>query len=373
MQKEQRGLMLRSAMLRRNTQSSGRLMGLAFLMTGCITVAHYITDSHDVAYHNVFRRLYYVPVVLAAFGMGLRGGLGAALVASLAYVPHAFFLEHHHDPAPTIDKVGEIVLYLVVGAMTGWLVEKEHRARLKLERTLAERAELERELVRAGKLSALGELLAGIAHEVRNPLASILGAAEGLQRHITEEGRARRLVELQLRELERLQRVVSNFLSFARTGSIKWEVFDVQKLVEEIIDLTQHQHDQGTFELSPELEGATMYADRDQIAQIVLNLTLNAIQCRGNTPFVITFLYRQRDIAGHPHDGLGVRDEGVGVEEEMREKIFEPFITTRDSGAGLGLSLSSRIAQAHQGFLELDATDDDTTFWLYLPQQEHHS
>tara|TARA_B100000686_G_C16347936_1_gene741366 strand:- start:349 stop:534 length:186 start_codon:yes stop_codon:yes gene_type:complete len=61
------------------------------------------------------------------------------------------------------------------------------------------------------------------------------------------------------------------------------------------------------------------------------------------------------------------------VAEELREKIFEPFITTRDSGVGLGLSLSSRIAQAHQGFLELDATDYDTTFWLYLPRQEHRS
>jgi len=365
--------MLWRAMLRQNAQRSGRLMGLALLMTGCITLAHYMTDSHDVAYHNVFRRLYYVPVVLAAFGMGLRGGLGAAVVASLAYVPHAFFLEHHHDPAPTIDKVGEIVLYLVVGAMTGWLVEKKHRARLKLERTLAERAELERELVRAGKLSALGELLAGIAHEVRNPLASILGAAEGLQRHVTEEGRARRLVELQLRELERLQRVVSNFLSFARTGSLKREMFNVQKLVEEIIDLTQHQPDQGTFELAPELGGATMCADRDQIAQVALNLTLNATQCRGDAPFSITFLYTQRQIAGCVHDGLGVRDGGVGVAEELREKIFEPFITTRDSGVGLGLSLSSRIAQAHQGFLELDATDYDTTFWLYLPRQEHRS
>ena len=79
-------------------------------MTALITLAHYTTDSHDIAYHNVFRRLYYVPVVLAAFGWGLRGGLAVALVASLAYIPHAFLLEHHHDPAPAVDKILEIVL-----------------------------------------------------------------------------------------------------------------------------------------------------------------------------------------------------------------------------------------------------------------------
>ena len=346
-------------------------MWVALSMTVCITMAHYITDSHNVAYHNVFRRLYYVPVVLAAFGMGMRGGLGAAIVSSLAYLPHAFLLAHHHDPAPAIDKIGEIVLYIVVGAMTGWLVERERFARGKLERTLKERAELERELVRAGKLGALGELLAGVAHEIRNPLASIMGAAEGLERQFEEGTRARHLVDLQLRELERLQRVISNFLTFARTGTPTRELFALDELVGGIVDLTRHQRDQGTFSIDSSLEGASMYADHDQVSQIVLNLTLNAIQSRGDAPFDVTFLYQEREVAGRIHDGLGVQDKGVGVTPGLEEKIFEPFVTTRDSGSGLGLSLSSRLAQSHGGFLELGTDPDATTFWLYMPRQEH--
>jgi signal transduction histidine kinase len=344
-------------------------MWAAVALTVCVTVAHYTTDSHDVAYHNVFRRLYYVPVVLAAFGMGLKGGLGAAIVASLAYLPHAFLLEHHHDPAPAIDKVGEIVLYVVVGGLTGWLVERERVARARLERTLAERAELERELVRAGKLGALGELLAGVAHEIRNPLASIMGAAEGLERHVPEQGRARRLVALQMRELERLDRVVSNFLTFARTGPPASSSFALDELVGEIVDLASHQPDHGEFVVDESLAGETMFADRDQVSQIALNLTLNAIQARGDAPFRVTFLYRAREVAGRVHDGLGVRDEGVGVAPGLEEKIFEPFVTTRDSGSGLGLSTSSRLAQAHGGFLELGEDPEGTTFWLYMPRR----
>ncbi len=349
-------------------KTSHRMLWVSLGMTALITLAHYTTDSHDIAYHNVFRRLYYVPVVLAAFGWGLRGGLAVALVASLAYIPHAFLLEHHHDPAPAVDKILEIVLYLVVGAMTGWLVERERRAVSRLELLLEERAELERELVRAGKLGALGELLAGVAHEIRNPLASIMGAAEALDRAIPETERNHRLVNIQLREISRLERVVSNFLAFARTSKPHKHTFALNELVEGIIDLTKHQDEQGHFHVDDSLEDAKMLADRDQVSQILLNLTLNAIQFRGDRPFDITFLHRTRSIAGRVHDGVGVRDRGVGVPEEIEEKIFDPFFTTRDSGSGLGLSLSSRMAQEHGGFMELDRAEDHTTFWLYLPR-----
>ncbi len=349
---------------------SRKLLWVAAALTACVTLAHYTTDSHDVAYHNVFRRLYYVPVVLAAFGRGLAGGLGAAIVVSLAYIPHAFLLEHHHDPAPAIDKVGEIVLYVVVGAMTGWLVERERSARARLERTLAERAELERELVRAGKLSAMGELLAGVAHELRNPLAAILGAAEGLDRHVPEEGRARRLVGLQMRELERLDRVVSRFLAFARMSPPAREAFALGDVIGDVVELTRHQAEPDAFEVDPGLGAREVFADRDQVTQILLNLTLNALQSRGDGPLEVAFVRGERVVAGRVHDGVGVRDSGVGVPAELEEKVFEPFFTTRDSGSGLGLSLSSRLAEAHGGFMELERGDDHTTFWLYLPRQE---
>ncbi|MEM1349243.1 MAG: histidine kinase dimerization/phospho-acceptor domain-containing protein [Myxococcota bacterium] len=345
------------------------MVSASVVLAVCITLAHYTTDVHDVVFHNVFRRLYYVPVVLAAFGAGVRGGVGSAVVVSLAYIPHAFLLAHHQDPAPAVDKVLEIGLYLVVGSLTGWLVERERRARLRLERTLSERAELERELVRSGKLSALGELLAGVAHEIRNPLASIMGAAQALERHVLDGERGRRYVDLQLREIARLQRVVSNFLAFARARAPDRQVFSLERLIEDIVSLTRHQGEEGSFAIDPSVLGVDLDADRDQVSQILLNLTLNAIQCRGDRPFEIMFLYRERSVAERAHDGIGVGDRGVGVPAELEEKIFEPFFTTRSSGSGLGLSLSSRMAEAHGGFMELERGDGETIFWLYLPRE----
>lgn len=337
------------------------------VMIVLITAGHYLMDPHDVAFHNVFRRLYYVPVVLAAFARGLKGGVLAALAASLAYIPHAFFMEHHHDPAPAIDKIFEIVLYIVVGAMTGWLVERDRHAREELEHALQERKVMESQLVRAGKLSALGQLLAGVAHEVRNPLAAILGAAEGLERQLEGNPRGQRLVELQLREVTRLERVVSNFLALARSQPPQCTTFSLKDRLEELLELTRHQEPPGTFTLDESVEGAHMYADEDQVGQVLLNLTLNAIQSRGDAPFHVTYVYQQREVAGRLHDCVGVQDEGVGIPSEHIESVFEPFYTTRSTGSGLGLSLSSRMAEAHHGFLEVDSQPGATTFWLCLP------
>lgn len=360
-----------------NEKTTRTMIVIAAAMLIGITVGHYATNTHDIAFHNVYRRLYYVPVVLGAFALGLRGGLGAALIASLAYIPHAFLMGHHHrDPAPTLDKVFEIALYLIVGALTGWLVERERRARAALEQTLSERAELEQQLVRAGKLGALGELLAGVAHEIRNPMAAIMGAAEALERSFSADERGHRLVALQLRELGRLERVVSNFLTFARAGEPSRDVVGLAPLVEQIVELARHQPDDALaneFIFDPSVRGARVLVDADQASQVLLNLTLNALQASAGAPCVVTYLYKQVDVAGRRHDVVGVRDDGPGIAQEKIEQIFDPFFTTRPSGSGLGLSLSSRIAQAHGGFIDVESRPGETTFWLHLPTPDEAS
>jgi len=189
------------------------------------------------------------------------------------------------------------------------------------------------------------------------------------KRQIPDGERGRRYVDLQLREVARLQRVVSNFLAFARTSAPDRQAFSLERLIEDIVSLTRHQGDEGSFTIDPSVVGVDLDADRDQVSQILLNLTLNAIQCRGEEPFEITFVHGERAVADRIHDGIGVRDRGMGVPVELEEKIFEPFFTTRSSGSGLGLSLSSRMAEAHGGFMELERGDGETTLWLYLPRE----
>lgn len=349
--------------------TSRKLFCAALVGIVVITLGHYMTEVHNVTFHNVYRRLYYVPVVLAAFAYGVKGGGLAAVLASAAYIPHAFFMSHHHqDPAPAADKMFEIALYLAVGMLTGWLVEKERASSRRLEHSLVERRELERELVRAGKLSAMGQLLSGVAHEVRNPLASIMGSAEALERHLAADSRERRLVTIQLREIARLDRVVSKFLAFARTDDPHRVTCALERITSQVVELTRHQASGGTMTIDESVHGATVFADEDQMSQVLLNLTLNAIQAAGTAPYHILFEVRRRVIAGSPHTCLGVRDHGVGVAEGLEEQIFEPYYTTRESGSGLGLALSSRLIEAHGGFIELERGEGRTTFWICIPE-----
>lgn len=363
-----------AAALSTSTWRTARPLWIAALLCMvAITAGHYTTGAHSVVVHNLFRRLYYLPVVLFAFAFGLRGGLAAAVATCLAYAPHAFWMSaHHRDPAPSADKAFEMALYLVVGGLTGLLVDRQRRVQARLEHALSERDALSAELVRAGKLSALGEMVAGVAHEVRNPLASILAAAEGLQSVVGPAHPRRKLVDLQLTEIDRLSKVVTRFLAFAKPTAPGRAWVDLEERATAAAALLGPHQSAVTFD--PSLKDATVRADPDQLLQILLNLALNAVQAMtdaGRSPRV-RMLAEMRSIAGTPHLCIGVRDFGPGIPAAAVEQVFDPFFSTKSSGTGLGLSVSSRLMEAHGGFLQHTRDDDagHTTFWACFVAEE---
>jgi Signal transduction histidine kinase, nitrogen specific len=190
----------------------------AWLPVVLITVLHYGLGGHLHWVHDVLRRTYYLPIVVGAVLSGMRGGLGVAAVACLVYLPHAFVLEHLADPAAGLEKALEMVIYLGVGGVAGWLSDREARRHAQLRAALAEQRRLTRELARASRLSALGELVAGIAHEIKNPLHALAGTAEVVDPLIPAEAEERRLWELHVSEIGRLGRTAERFLGFARPG-----------------------------------------------------------------------------------------------------------------------------------------------------------
>ena len=349
------------------------IAAVALGLIAAVTLVHYATDMQAVAFHNVYRRLYYLPIVLAAFAHGLRGGVGAAGLASAAYLPHAFFMAHR-DPAPPVDKGLEIALYFAVGALTGWLVERQRRVQRQLEASLTERDALAGQLVRAGKLSALGELTAGLAHELRNPLASILGSAEALAAEFPADHRKHRLGQLMLREIDRLDRVVTDFLEFARPTTPTRQRVDMRGLLEEVVGLARHHRDADAvrFQIEVDPNELELEVDPDQMTQVLLNLTLNATQAlfegEPEAP-TITYLAREREVGTRRRRCLGVRDNGPGVDPAHLEEIFHPYFTTRPEGSGLGLSLSARMIEAHGGFLDVESEPGQTTFWICFEGQ----
>jgi len=353
---------------RQRNQLVGLITGVGLLMV--ITAFHYLTESHAVEFHNVYRRLYYLPILLLAFSHGLRGGLISALTACAVYAPHAFFA-HHPDPAPAVDKLLEMILYLVVGGLTGWLVNRQQRVQRDLERAVAQREALEQQLVRAGRLSALGQLTSGLAHEIRNPLASILGAAEALATEFGPEHRKHRMAQLLLKEIHRLSRVVSDFLRFARPGESRVEPLDMAEVVTEVLELTQQATTHHAVEIDVDLKPGAMIveADRGQIGQVVLNLLLNAFQALERSPGQrgrVIVRHQTRTIAGARYLCLAVEDTGPGIPADHLEDVFNPYFTTRAEGTGLGLTISSGIVEAHGGFVDIESTPGRTVVWVCL-------
>lgn len=340
-----------------------------------ISVLHYSIGPHHPWAHDVLRRLYYLPIVVAALQLGLRGGLGSALLISASYVPHAFIHPVMFDPARGLEKTLEIVLYFAVGAIAGHLAGAEQRRRaelqealLELRRALAEQQRLRGQLVRAGRLSALGEVVAGIAHEIKNPLHSLAGTAEVVDPLIPTEAEERRLWELHVSELQRLQRVAERFLSFARPDLSDPEPVDLGEVVRRLEELVSAQVRQKDVELTRELpnEPVIVYGDRDHLAQVAMNIVLNALSAIGEGGGKIHVAV----LASEETEGMHlfrIENSGPNIPEEMLEHIFDPFVSGDDRGSGLGLSISSRIVEHHGGYIEVANAGLGVTFSVYLP------
>lgn len=317
------------------------------ILVAIITAFHYGTDTSTVVPHTVYRRLYYIPIVLAATAGGLRPGLiTASLVAGL-YFPHAFLMHHHMDPAPFVDKVMEMVLYVGVAGLAGLLIERE-RAALTRERQAAE----ERTTAEgaAQRLAGLVHLSRGLAHEIRNPLGGIQGAIEILAEDIPEASPRRELVGVALRETERLNRVVSDFLEFARPRDPEAQAFEVHSVIEHACTLLQVDADKSEVRLERAPEGARLagWADPQQITQVVINLVRNAIQA--TPPGGVVRLTARDD--GDPGDvAVEVADTGPGIAQSLDASIYDPYVSGRDGGTGLGLPISALLARQNGGSL----------------------
>ena len=343
------------------------MLAAVWLPIAIITALHYGTSHEYHWVHDVLRRVYYLPIVIAALRAGLLGGLVSAAAVSAAYVPHAFVLVHHFDPARSVEKAMEILLYFIVATVAGYLSDKERNRRSQLEEALDEQRRLTGQLVRAGRLSALGEVVAGIAHEVKNPLHSLAGTAEIVDPLIPKNAEEHRMWEIHKREIGRLQKVSERFLSFAKPAPIEAIVLDLVDVAGRVVELAGAQARQKgiTLEKSISAEPVMVTGDLDALAQIGLNIALNAIKAIGDDGGTILLSVSTRDVDGESRALMCIENSGPPVPEEQLERLFDPFYSGEDS-TGLGLSISSRIAEQHGGFIEAKNTGMGVRFTLYL-------
>ena len=334
-----------------------------------ITALHYGTPHEYHWIHDVLRRLYYLPIVIAAVRLGFRGGIAAAFVVTLCYGPHAFLMEgHHFDPGRGMEKGLEMALYFIVAALGGYLSDLERQRRAELQVALDEQQRLSDQLIRAGRLSALGEVVAGIAHEIKNPLHALIGTAEIVDPLIPPEAEERRMWELHKGELVRLRRVSERFLNFAKPAQIELEPLDLSTVVARLQDLIDAEARQKSVTLKSRLadQPVMVGGDLDQLVQVGLNIAVNGIKALEATGGRLELSTGTEENREQSMAYLRVENDGPPITEEEMNRLFDPFWSGED-GAGLGLSISARIAEQHGGYIESENAGLGVRFTLYLP------
>ncbi|QXE93051.1 sensor histidine kinase [Geomonas subterranea] len=358
-----------------------RLVSLVAFIVG-ISLLHYVTPLSLPYLHAIFQRLYYLPIILAALWFGLRGGLVCALVASMVYAPHILF-QWGGEFAMEAEKYLEMVLYNLVGCMTGFLSQRERQRAEELQKTasgleesyrkLQQQSEriivIEEQLRRAEKLSTLGEMAAVLAHEIRNPLGSIRGTAEILKDDYSSDDPKKEFIDIQIRETERLNRVVEDFLHMARPQPTDMRPCRVQEEIETIASLVANDSKVRGVRLSvlPAAETVMVSADGEKLRQAFLNIVLNALQATtpGGTVTISTTVVDATSCE------IEFADTGSGIEAATLDRIFEPFFTTKPEGTGLGLAITKKIVESHGGALTIESSAGvGTTITIRLPLQE---
>lgn len=342
-------------------------IGIAILL---ISALHLVTPLDRIVLHEIYQRLYYIPIIAAASLFGLRGGLAASAFASLTFIPHIAYHWQHLQPDYALNQYAEVLLFNVVGGVTGALGDRNRSARERSERTAAELqkayAELRQtfeQLLQAERLAALGELSAAVVHEVRNPLSSIKGAVEIMEDALPQDSSRREFAEIAKLEVDRLDRLVGEFLRFARPPKPSTAPTDLNAIARSVASLVEQKAVSQSVRIERELvpDLPLLVLDAEQIKQVLLNLVINALQVMPNGGKLIL-----RTLQASDEVAVEVEDEGGGVDPAISSRIFDPFFTTKEKGIGLGLSVAYKIAQQHGGTLTVSNTDKGANFRLML-------
>lgn len=445
-----------------------------------ITLLHYFTVSDNWGLHDFYRRLYYIPIILAAFQFGLRGAVISAFSIVVFYAPHLliYFGEVNIE---VINQLLEASMFLIIGIITGTLVESEAKARKLLEvqivkltdlenytknildsmlngvvavdkdlkvnsinregkkllnidehsheiyiydyfhdadeikkvinnaiinqtnikgyetRSLKEHTgkltlrihgyplrnivdevvgmviileditevkKLESQIRRVDKLSAVGELASGIAHEIRNPLGIIKTISQTIKKDVEDE-ETREGLEIIQTEIERANRVIQELLDFAKPNVFNCKLQSIKDILQDVIRITNKYAEGSKVKIDFKVkEDLCIFIDADKIKQAFVNIILNAIQS----------MEHGGNLAVHLHGNefwaiITFIDEGIGIKKEKLEKIFEPFYTTKTKGTGLGLAITHRIIEEHKGHIEIESKEGvGTKIDIFLPK-----
>ncbi|RMG61135.1 MAG: HAMP domain-containing protein [Deltaproteobacteria bacterium] len=262
----------------------------------------------------------------------------------------------------------------------GDLASSFNRMVERLDETQKELEKLHRrQLLRADRLASLGEMAAGLAHEIKNPLAGISGAIQVLVKEFSKEDPRREILSEVLALVERLDNTVRNLLNFARYTEPEFKLANINDVIDKVIFLARQipEGRKATFirEFDPAMEEVEV--DAEQIKQVFLNLFLNALQAKPEGCEITVKTYREappgylKGISRKNYIMITVSDNGPGIPPDKLSKIFQPFFTTKEAGTGLGLSITRKILDLHEGHITVESeVGRGTSFHIFLPKRK---
>ncbi len=344
-----------------------------------------IAHTGELSINSSYYPIYYLPVVTAAMYFGPWTTLLWTLLASAAYCSYLYpALQEYTLTAGGAAELATRILFFFLAAMIVNRFVTKNRRQTILYQTLAEQLtetnlRLERaqeQARRSERLAALGQLSAGLAHEIRNPLGVIKGSAEMLNQKLhASDPLAGELAGYISSEVNRLSALVSRFLDFARPLQTELRPQEVSSLLDRALETVAEQWRGGKVrvERAYQADLPRVLLDEDLCEQALLNLVQNAFEAMGSEGGTLRVEATAAQANGRPGVQLRLKDTGPGIPEELREQIFNPFVTTKKTGVGLGLSIVSKIIDEHHGSIRVEsAPGQGACFVIFFPtaQQE---
>ena len=321
-----------------------------FVLVFLVTMLHFLTRQEETILHVIYRELYFLPIILAGFWFGLRGGLATALVITALYLPIVVGKTSGlagHD----LGNLLEILLFNIIGILVGWLQDREiiHQEMRRKEEGLA----------------AMGKAVACVAHDMKTPLIAIGGFAQQIRRKLPEEDRTGKKLDIVLQQTERLELMVKDMLGFAKPLDLNCQDDDINKLLQETIRIAEEKARKHNVQLSFQLQDDLPVCSYDshRLQQALLNLINNGVEASPAGGEVII-----RSKMDTNNLCIEVEDYGEGISTDKMDEILQPFVSSKKEGTGLGLPIVKKIAEAHDGTLQYEQRNEKgMIFRIILP------
>ncbi|WP_457552513.1 ATP-binding protein [Desulfobacula sp.] len=356
---------------------------LLLIFVSAIGILHAITPGHMIFYHDTYRRLSYFPITIGAIFYGLWGGVSLAVLSCLAFIPHLFKF-WANGPQAYYSELSEILFYLAAGLVIGLISSRENKLREKYK-TLSEKLAgsykrlhdqtskllaAEKQLGQSQRLSLLGQVSASLAHEIKNPLASIKGAAEILADEVPKGHPKHEFIEIMRSEISRLNHSVEDVLTYCRgqQKQDKGSQDSIENIINRVVLLLEAGLKEKAIQvvILSEPDKNRFVADKDAMIQVLMNIILNAIEAvEKNGKILIEFGKQGKECF------VRISDDGHGIDENLVKEVFQAFVTFKKEGTGLGLVISKKIVESLGGTIEIkESSLGGAAFTIVLPEQK---